>query len=277
MNIIRLVWKQDVMGVCVSSIMFIEKKKLPYPGNPIIYLKSSSNFMKQEQEHKSCKRQLSFSADVVDTFCFRWPAFRCYVLVRVLDNTIALLPIQSRRAFLYFHNAPLPGTPTPPCTPTSIKHREASRIHHMFHSWKDTLALSDKQDDSSSSSKSSNSSINNTSIHDEEHVERGRMTKNDQDEDPLPSSAVTLSDVLQDQPNLKEGWIHAKCQARADSQTSTALIIESPQNLLLLKARSNQERRMFLNLVKLQQLKHHYHHPSASYSTSSSQYPSTIP
>lgn len=103
------------------------------------------------------------------------------------------------------------------------------------------------------------------------------MTKNDQDEDPLPSSAVTLSDVLQDQPNLKEGWIHAKCQARADSQTSTALIIESPQNLLLLKARSNQERRMFLNLVKLQQLKHHYHHPSASYSTSSSQYPSTIP
>lgn len=225
-----------------------------------------------KQEHKSCKRQLSFSADVVDTFCFRWPAFRCYVLVRVLDSTIALLPIQSRRAFLYFHNAPLPGTPTPPCTPTSIKHREASRIHHMFHSWKDTLALSDKQDDSSSSSKSSNSSINNTSIHEE----GDRVTKNDQDEDPLPSSAVTLSDVLQDQPNLKEGWIHAKCQARADPQTSTALIIESPQNLLLLKARSNQERRMFLNLVKLQQLKHH---PSSSTTTtsSSSQYPSTIP
>lgn len=222
-----------------------------------LFLSNTSLFMKEE--HKSCKRQLSFSADVVDTFCFRWPAFRCYVLVRVLDNTIALLPIQSRRAFLYFHHAPLPTTPTPPCTPTSLKHREASRIQHMFHSWKDTLALSDKQDDSSSSSKSSsrrsssNNSINNTSIN-EEHVDQ----REDDKEDP---SSVTLSDVLQDQPNLKDGWIHAKCQARADSQTSTALIIETPQNLLLLKARSNQERRMFLNLVKLQQL---HHHPSSS-------------
>ena len=220
------------------------------------------------KHHPSCKRQLSFSADVVDTFCFRWPAFRCYVLVRVLDNTIALLPIQSRRAFLYFHHAPLPTTPTPPCTPTS-KHREASRIHHMLHSWKDTLALSDKQDDTSSNNSSSKSS--HSSIHHEEPIEQ--MKDQNEEEHPLSTSSVTLSDVLQDQCNLKDGWIHAQCQARADSQTSTALIIESPQNLLLLKARSNQERRMFLNLVKLQQR----HHPHPSSSSPSSQYPSTIP
>jgi hypothetical protein len=42
---------------------------------------------------------------VVDTFCFYWAGIHSYVLVRVLQQSIALLPLQSRAAFLFFHQA----------------------------------------------------------------------------------------------------------------------------------------------------------------------------
>lgn len=42
MNIIRLVWKQDVMGVCVSSIMFIEKKSCRILATTIILFKEEA-------------------------------------------------------------------------------------------------------------------------------------------------------------------------------------------------------------------------------------------
>ncbi|KAI9319467.1 hypothetical protein BX666DRAFT_1475749 [Dichotomocladium elegans] len=172
-----------------------------------------------------------FNAEIVDTFCFRWPAFRCYVLVRVLDASIALFPVQSRRAFLYFHHAPLPHPPGP--TRPSFR-RSESRVQSMFQSWKYALALAD-------------------SLHEESNE---CSDSNDQNDGTLPrerTSSVTLADVIHETySRLRHGWIHAPCIARPDPESRTALILESPRNVLLLKARSPVERQIFLNLVKLQ-------------------------
>ncbi|SAM08916.1 hypothetical protein [Absidia glauca] len=55
-----------------------------------------------------------FDKDTLDTFCFHWPAMHCYVLVRILPRSIAILPIRTRLAFLYFCHAPRPHHPTAP-------------------------------------------------------------------------------------------------------------------------------------------------------------------
>ncbi|KAI8138192.1 hypothetical protein BJV82DRAFT_583079 [Fennellomyces sp. T-0311] len=155
-----------------------------------------------------------FNADTLDTFCFRWPAANCFVLVRVLHQSIALLPLRSRRAFLYFHNAPLPHQPT---FLTVV--RKPSRIHTMFSPWRNTLALS----------------------------EQSSMSSDEEVEEQEP---CTLANVLHDLPH--ETWVHAPCCPTASDVDDRTVFLSTANSVIALEARSSVERRMFLNLVRLE-------------------------
>ncbi|KAI8987291.1 hypothetical protein BDF20DRAFT_849216 [Mycotypha africana] len=66
----------------------------------------------QKQPHQAKAVPKKLNKEVLDTFLFRWSGMHTYVLVRVLDTTIAILPVRSRLAFLYFHHAPFPRQPS---------------------------------------------------------------------------------------------------------------------------------------------------------------------
>ncbi|KAI8073166.1 hypothetical protein BC940DRAFT_329898 [Gongronella butleri] len=103
----------------------------------------------------------SFAPDTLDTFCFHWPDMHCYILIRILDTTIALLPVRNRLAFLYFCRAPRPRKPSFQL-PANAAIAQPRRIQTMFQSWKHTLAFND----SSTSSLSSTSDSTGHPIHD---------------------------------------------------------------------------------------------------------------
>ncbi|KAI9265105.1 hypothetical protein BDA99DRAFT_507744 [Phascolomyces articulosus] len=270
-----------------------------------------------------------FNAETLDTFCFRWPAFHCYVLVRVLDHyTIALLPFRSRRAFLYFHHAPLPHHPTHfmttapsslTTTPPSIKKQQeqkrrryhsldrkktpstsSKKIQAMFNPWKHTLALSSTAPPSeqssinnmsltssrSNSTKSSSSSASSTSCNsvptrvnstgctsmqsrpgiassiptrmEEDSLcvpQQSRLLDHRSEEEEEEPTEVTLEDVL-DNVQHQDQWIQASCNVRPSHKDHSCVILQTFQNktIIVLMARSSQERQLFLNFVRLNNL-----------------------
>ncbi|KAI8345300.1 hypothetical protein EDC96DRAFT_320204 [Choanephora cucurbitarum] len=104
------------------------------PYNRIYWLSSTT---KSKKRSNSLKQDAfvppkHFDSQILDTFCFHWPDMKTYVLVKVLRKTIAILPVRSRLAFLYFHHAPFPHHPSTWKKP---------KRQGMFHGWKHTLAL----------------------------------------------------------------------------------------------------------------------------------------
>jgi hypothetical protein len=163
-----------------------------------------------------------------------------YVLVRVLDATIAILPVRSRVAFLYFNHAPLPTHPSPKALRKALQPvANSKRIQDMFKNWKHTLTFeeeisdgSDEEDDISSTSA--------TAV-----LDTPPST-------PKTYANVTLADVLSNEPNLYTGWIHAPCTVR-DNQNryDNHLIVAAKHTELKLTARCFTEKMMFMNLVRL--------------------------
>ena len=97
-----------------------------------------SSTTKKKKRSNSLKQDVlpppkHFDSQILDTFCFHWPDMKTYVLVKVLEKTIAILPVRSRLAFLYFHHAPFPHQPSSTW--------KKPRRQGMFHGWKHTLAL----------------------------------------------------------------------------------------------------------------------------------------
>ncbi|KAG0174575.1 hypothetical protein DFQ28_005730 [Apophysomyces sp. BC1034] len=177
-----------------------------------------------------------FDSETLDTFCFRWPASHCYVLVRVLDKGIALLPVRSRAAFLYFNHAPLPRHPI-----NTNRPRQKGGIPNMFRLWKHTLALPWEEEEEE---EDDNDSEQDTTKHDPE----GHRRQTDQ------SAAVSLSHVIAGEHHLRDAWIKVSCGMSNIKETGdTTLVLQSAHSRILLKARCVGEKRMFLNLVKLVQ------------------------
>lgn len=167
-----------------------------------------------------------FDPQVIDTFCFHWPDMHSYVLVRILDKTIAILPVRSRLAFLYFHHAPLPLCPSP----TELRKTlplPPKRMPYMFKNWKNTLVLDEPP-----------LSPDNIPF----------TTKK------TPSN-VTLSNVMSYEPSLKTGWIHAPCAVSDDiNMFDNVVVLTAKHTVLRLTCRCYAEKMMFMNLVKM---KHH--------------------
>ncbi|KAG2209841.1 hypothetical protein INT47_001990 [Mucor saturninus] len=164
-----------------------------------------------------------FNAEVIDTFCFHWPDMHSYVLVRVLEKTIAILPIRSRLAFLYFHHAPLPSHPSPAELRKTSGH-QTKRLQYMFKHWKHTLILDEPSPTTPTDTPSS-----------------------------TPSN-VTLSNVMSYEPSLKSGWIHAPCTVTDDVNVfDNTVVLTTRHTVLRLTCRCYSEKMMFMNLVKLKQ------------------------
>ncbi|KAK4517739.1 uncharacterized protein ATC70_001081 [Mucor velutinosus] len=235
---------------------------------------STPVLIKKKSRH--LQHEKKFNPEVIDTFCFHWPDMHSYVLVRVLESTIAILPVRSRLAFLYFHHATLPTHPSPQDLRKALRPVAAARgssklIHDMFKSWKHTLAIDEenlgggggtgnanaehdeedlfanKSDSNSSSDDNNNTNTSNTSS----------STFNNLTETP-PSTPkvhanVTLSDVLSYERNLRNGWIHAPCTVTDDENMfDNNVILTTRHTELKLTARCFSEKMMFMNLVKLQ-------------------------
>lgn len=184
-----------------------------------------------------CKNRLinnRFNADTLDTFCFHWPDMHSYVLVRVLEATIAILPVRSRVAFLYFNHAPLPKQPSPNALRKALQPVAANsnRIQGMFKNWKHTLTMDD--------------------VNSEEDLPTPVVNIDTPPSTPKAYTNVTLADVLSNEPNLHTGWIHAPCTVKCNqNRYDNHLIIVAKHAELNLTARCFTEKLMFMNLVKL--------------------------
>lgn len=238
---------------------------------------STPALIKKKSRH--LQHENKFNPEVIDTFCFHWPDMHSYVLVRVLESTIAILPVRSRLAFLYFHHAPLPAHPSPQdlrkaLRPVAAAHGSSKRIHDMFKSWKHTLVIDEekleegeekvdigdanaeheeedvfanKSDSNSSSDDNNNTNTNNTSSSTFNKVTETPPST------PKVHSSVTLSDVLSYERNLRSGWIHAPCTVTDDENIfDNNVILTTKHTELKLTARCFSEKMMFMNLVKLQ-------------------------
>lgn len=237
---------------------------------------ASPALIKKKSRH--LQHEYKFNPEVIDTFCFHWPDMHSYVLVRVLESTIAILPVRSRLAFLYFHHAPLPTHPSPQdlrkaLRPVAAAHGSSRRIHDMFKSWKHTLAIDEeklgeveeedddgdvnaeheedlfanKSDSNSSSDDNNNTNTNNTSSSTFNKVTETPPST------PKVHANVTLSDVLSYERNLRNGWIHASCTVTDDENMfDNNVILTTRHTELKLTARCFSEKMMFMNLVKLQ-------------------------
>ncbi|CEP08212.1 hypothetical protein [Parasitella parasitica] len=207
-----------------------------------------------------------FNPEVLDTFCFHWPDMHSYVLVRVLDSSIAILPVRSRLAFLYFHHAPLPTHPSPKelrkaLRPVMAANSSSRRIHDMFKSWKHTLAIEDGEKEEQQqeegenlfSNKSDSSSVdNNTSKTSITSISNNKATETPPST-PKICSNVTLADVLSYERDLRNGWIHAPCIVTDDkSMFDNNVILTTKHTVIRLTTRCFSEKMMFMNLVKLQ-------------------------
>ena len=201
------------------------------------------------QEKSTCQKT-RFNPQVMDTFCFHWPELHSYVLVRVLEETIAILPVRSRVAFLYFHHAPLPKHPTPKQLQQALQPvNQSKRMGHMFKGWKHTL-ITDSSEETDEEVEEIDSTSSLTS-----HVSSEEVTMETPPSTPKAHSGVTLSDVLDYEPSLKEGWIHAPCTVKNDTDTnSNTIILTTKHAVLSLVARCHVEKVMFMNLVKLKKL-----------------------
>ncbi|KAI8641677.1 hypothetical protein BD408DRAFT_433063 [Parasitella parasitica] len=213
-------------------------------------------------------REEKFNPEVLDTFCFHWPDMHSYVLVRVLDSTIAILPVRSRLAFLYFHHAPLPTHPSPKdlrkvLRPVAAANSSSRRIHSMFKNWKYTLAIEDagkeqqeegEEEDlfSNKSDSSSSSDDNNTGNNSSISAPINNVTETPPST-PKVSSNVTLADVLSYEGDLRNGWIHAPCMVTDDENMyDNNVNLITKHTVIRLTARCFSEKMMFMNLVKLQ-------------------------
>ncbi|KAL9546048.1 hypothetical protein MBANPS3_006848 [Mucor bainieri] len=238
---------------------------------------STPALLKKKSRH--LQHENKFNPEVIDTFCFHWPDMHSYVLVRVLESTIAILPVRSRLAFLYFHHAPLPTHPSPQdlrkaLRPIAAAHGSSKRIHDMFKSWKHTLAIDEeklgggvdeeedrgdvnpeheedlfanKSDSNSSSDDNNNTNTNNTSSSTFNKVTETPPST------PKVHANVTLGDVLSYERNLRNGWIHAPCTVTDDENMfDNNIILSTKHTELKLTARCFTEKMMFMNLVKLQ-------------------------
>lgn len=187
------------------------------------------------------KANVQFNLEILDTFCFHWPDMHSYVLVRVLENTIAILPVRSRVAFLYFHHAPMPTHPSPKELRKALQPATllpSKRIHDIFKNWKHTLILDDDDisDDEQDTPVDSIQSLPLTTP----------------PSTPKSQSGVTLDDVLSYEPNLKDGWIHAPCTVKDDVNIyDNTIILTTKHTELHLVSRCFTEKMMFMNLVKL--------------------------
>ncbi|KAI9480594.1 MAG: hypothetical protein EXX96DRAFT_649199, partial [Benjaminiella poitrasii] len=204
-----------------------------------------------------------FDARVIDTFCFHWPEMRSYVLVRVLDRTIAILPIRSRLAFLYFHHAPSPHHPSPQDLrkPITDDPRSSGRIQAMFKSWKHTLAFESVDDKTEQEPEEENEEDKEEEVEKEKKKsssvsnEASTLDDNSSSNDDQKSYAnISLADVMANESNLNDGWIHAPCTVTDDeNRFDNNLILITQHAMLRLTARCFSEKMMFVNLVKLKQ------------------------
>lgn len=189
------------------------------------------------------KPNVQFNHEILDTFCFHWPDMHSYVLVRVLNDTIAILPVRSRVAFLYFHHAPMPTHPSPKELRKALQPATllpSKRIHGIFKNWKHTLALDDE--DISDDDDEQNTPVDS--------IKSFPLTT--PPSTPKSHSSVTLSDVLSYEPNLKDGWIHAPCTVKDDVNIyDNTIILSTKHTELHLVSRCFTEKMMFMNLVKL--------------------------
>ncbi|KAG2233419.1 hypothetical protein INT48_007449 [Thamnidium elegans] len=171
--------------------------------------------------------QDAFNPQILDTFCFHWSDMHSYVLVRVLDRTIAILPIRSRLAFLYFHNAPLPIHPTPKELRKAFTMHSSKRIQDMFKNWKHTLVLDEREPETPPST-------------------------------PKSSINVTLADVISFEQDLNSGWLHAPCTVNDDINIyDNTVILNTKHTSLKLTSRCFSDKMAFMNLVKLKQRMNH--------------------
>ncbi|KAI8373104.1 uncharacterized protein BYT42DRAFT_579228 [Radiomyces spectabilis] len=181
-------------------------------------------------------KKASFNKEILDTFCFHWPAAHKYVLVRVLDDSIAMAPVRSRMAFLFFHNAPPPRRPSV-ATSSSSPRFGPSRVHSVFRAWKHTLIFADTEDSDDDEEPS-----------DKDTLTRQRSTSPSNAMSPGP--AISLNDIITDNPTLCDNWIHAQC--RVDQTTpDTAIRLYTKHTTVMLRARCLAEKVAFLNLVRL--------------------------
>ena len=228
---------------------------------------AAANILKKKNRH--LQQGEKFNPEVIDTFCFHWPDMHSYVLVRVLESTIAILPVRSRLAFLYFHHAPLPTHPSPKdlrkaLQPVAAANSSSKRIHDMFISWKHTLVIGEEQlpeveeeedlfsnkSDSNSSSDDNNTTNNSSST----STPINNITETPPST-PKMHSNVTLSDVLSYEGNLRNGWIHAPCTVDDDKNMfDNNVILTTKHTELRLTARCFSEKMMFMNLVKLKHI-----------------------
>ncbi|GAN08655.1 hypothetical protein MAM1_0216c08170 [Mucor ambiguus] len=233
---------------------------------------STPALIKKKGRH--LQHENKFNPEVIDTFCFHWPDMHSYVLVRVLESTIAILPVRSRLAFLYFHHAPLPTHPSPQdlrkaLRPVAAAHGSPKRIHDMFKSWKHTLAIDEEKlggeqvdmGDANTEHEEdlfANKSDSNSSSDDNNNANNTSSSTFNKVTDTPPSTPkvhanVTLSDVLSYERNLRNGWIHASCTVTDDENMfDNNVILTTKHTVLKLTARCFSEKMMFMNLVKLQ-------------------------
>lgn len=199
-----------------------------------------------------CQPNIKFNHHVMDTFCFHWPDMHSYVLVRILENTIAILPVRSRIAFLYFHHAPFPAHPSPRELRKALQPQNnlgSKRIHDIFKNWKHTLVLTDDEEELDEEVEVEEEVVTEKEISipstpvsmDSYHINTPPSTPNEY-------AGVTLSDVLLYERNLKEGWIHAPCVVK-DGDDNT-IILTTKHTSLCLTSRCFSEKMMFINLVK---------------------------
>ncbi|KAI9251686.1 hypothetical protein EDC94DRAFT_651857 [Helicostylum pulchrum] len=168
----------------------------------------------------------AFNPQILDTFCFHWPDLHSYVLVRVLDRTIAILPLHSRLAFLYFHKAPLPPHPTPKDFRKAFTMHSSKRIQDVFKNWKHTLVLDEREPETPPSTPSN---VN-----------------------------VTLADVISYEQDLNSGWLHAPCTVNDDLNIyDNTVILNTKHTSLKLTSRCFSDKMAFMNLVRLKQRMNH--------------------
>ncbi|KAI7903109.1 uncharacterized protein BX663DRAFT_486358 [Cokeromyces recurvatus] len=215
---------------------------------------------KRQQQQQQQQQQLikKFDIQVIDTFCFYWPKMHSYVLARVLEKTIAILPLQSSRlAFLYFHHPP----PLQHVSPQELRKQTASsddrstnRIQTMFKSWKHTLVIDDDTQEDLSNKDDDNDNDEEKEEEEEEQTSTLSTNSSNSTNDTFSNNKkVTLSDVISNEPNLYDGWIHASCTVTDDKKNrfDNTIFLITKHTHLRFTARCFSEKMMFMNLVKL--------------------------
>ena len=113
----------SISFICFFILLQMDPNRFYYQHH---WLTQSPN-KKKKKRLKPISLNHRFDEQVLDTFCFHWPDMKTHVLVRVLQNTIAILPVQSQLASVYFN--------------------QPTQTLGMFDGWQQTLGLTRPESD----------------------------------------------------------------------------------------------------------------------------------